>query len=173
MRKITAITIMIICTLCLATAAFAATPAIRLTAPSSAKAGETITITVEAEIAPQDEISAYCATLKWKTEQLTPAGAAELKNSTLSDKLATKTDNTKGISEISAAAMTQPLKVTKQEKITLATQNFKLASDLKTGDTVKIGFTTDPKISVCGTQYSTKEGTKEFKIITGTAITIK
>jgi len=163
----------ILCVCCIASCAFASTtPAIRLQMPSSAKAGETITVQLVVEAAAQDKISAVTAALKWNTQQLEAVGNPVLKNDILREQLAAKYDNAKGISEIAGASMSQAVSLNKQDKFVFAEQQFKLSKNVKSGDSVKLSFTTDKRISG-GTECIVSDKVTPFAIITGANLQVK
>lgn len=160
-------------TLVIVTSAFAATtPAIRLEMPATAKAGETITVQLVVEAAPQDKISAITAALKWNTQQLEACGNPVLKNSVLCEQLAAKYDNAKGISEIAGASVSQAVSLNKQDKFVFAEQQFKLRKNVQSGDMVKLSFTTDKRNS-CGTEYIVSDIVTPFAIITAANLKVK
>jgi len=163
----------VIFTLVIVTSAFAAsTPAIRLQMPAQAKAGETITVQLVVEAAAQDKISAVTAALKWNTQQLEACGNPVLKNSVLCEQLAAKYDNAKGILEIAGASMSQAVSLNKQDKFVFAEQQFKLSKNVKSGDSVKLSFTTDKRISG-GTECIVSDKVTPFAIITGANLQVK
>ena len=155
--------------LCLPCNAFATEPAIRLSVPSEAKVGQTITVKILVEAPVGDAINAVAATLVWPVSMLTPVGEPVLATKIFGDALAARNNTEKGITEILTGSMSSGGKQDATQSYLFAELKF----TVKSAGKIKINFTTDKKITANGTQCVQGEIKKAFGTITSALVTAK